>query len=76
MKVFVRAIISNKSWRQPPNLERIICCLKFYSEPKVFQVKKCNKLWFYREKILEGSEFKFGKETKPFFLKLTSTARA
>ena len=36
-----------KSWRQPQNLERILCKSKFSSKPKIF--KNCNKSCFYCE---------------------------
>ena len=58
-----------KSWRQPPNLERILCKSKFTSKPVCFAVAKCGKSCFCCDYILEGSSFKFKKEKKLFNLK-------
>ena len=35
-----------KRWKQPPNLGPILCKLKLSSEPKMFEVTKCNTSCF------------------------------
>ena len=58
------------SWKQPPNLGRILCKSKFTSVKQSFKVKKCNKKCFCcKDYLLEGTSFQFKKHNSTFDLK-------